>query len=115
MKTLNNLKVIVIFFITITTQAQFPIIRTISYVQTRLINYSFQKGDYIQDTTNQLDSYTGTWKHIGTDKTITLKLTRVNQFLLKEPYDSPDVFYSYLDNIILTYKLEDNNGNIIVN
>ncbi|MDY0091020.1 MAG: hypothetical protein RBR78_11725 [Flavobacteriaceae bacterium] len=112
MKTILKILLIILFFTNVTF-AQFPIVRTVSYEQSRLINYDHQKGDYIKDINNQLDPYVGTWKYIGTDKILTLKLTRVNEFLLKAPNNSPNAYYGYFDEIVLTYKLEDNSGNII--
>ncbi|MDR6968561.1 hypothetical protein J2X31_002584 [Flavobacterium arsenatis] len=103
--------VTIVFLFTISMQAQFPILRTVSYSQTRLVNYSYQNGDYIKDTSDQLNSYIGTWKYFGTNKILTLKLVRINQFFSKIIPTSS--YYYYIDQIVLTYKLEDNNGNII--
>lgn len=114
MKIIIKILAITLFLFANIVQAQFPIVRTVSYAQTRLVTYSVGIGDYIQDTTNQLDSYVGIWKYVGIDKTLTLKLDRVNQFLGKTGSDyNPNHFYIYIDEIILTYKLEDNNGSII--
>lgn len=105
---------IMLTFVCVTMYAQqFPILRTVSYEQRNLFTYNLQSGDYIKDVNNQLDAYVGTWKYISPDRTLTLKMVRINEFLIKNLSNNPDDFYAYKDVIILKYKLEDSNGNVI--
>lgn len=90
-----------------------PVIRTLSYLQTRASSYTPEVGDYFKDFRNQLDPYIGTWKYEDNGKIFTVKLQRVNQLFWGKSYS--DTWYFYFDCIVLTYKLEDNNGNIIYN
>jgi len=111
----KNIKysIILAFVCVIMYAQQFPILRTVSYEQRNLLTYNLQDGDYIKDVNNQLDAYVGTWKYISPDRTLTLKMIRINEFLTKSLSNSPDDFYVYKDVIILKYKLEDSNGNVI--
>ncbi|MDR6967132.1 hypothetical protein J2X31_001139 [Flavobacterium arsenatis] len=88
-----------------------PVVRTLSYLQKRASSYSPESGDYIKDFQNQLSPYIGTWRYEGNGKIFTLKLQRVNKVFWGQSYS--DITYFYSDYIILTYKLQDTNGNII--
>ena len=92
------------FFITCKAQVREPL-RQISQTEHHQPSYDSKIGDYIMDTTNNLDIYEGTWIYNDNQGTVfTLKLQRKNQVL----NDIGNSYYFY-DQIILTYRLEKNN------
>lgn len=105
MKKYIILLLIISFFTTCKAQIRQPQ-REISQTEHHLSSYRPQNGDYIIDTTNNLDIYVGTWIYNDNLGTIfTLKLERKNQVLCETQNNN----YSFYDNIIATYKLEKNN------
>ncbi|MDR6967131.1 hypothetical protein J2X31_001138 [Flavobacterium arsenatis] len=88
-----------------------PVLRTLSYLQKRASSYSPESGDYIKDFQNQLSPYIGTWKYEGNGKIFTLRLQKVNQLFFGQSYS--DITYFYFDALVLTYKLQNNDGSVI--
>jgi len=105
MKIMKNYIILFALFININCKAQIrEPNRILSRSQTQ-ISYDFQNGDYIMDTTNNLNIYEGTWLYNDNHGTIfTLRLQRKNRLL----NDLPGGTYGFDDNIIATYKLEKN-------
>lgn len=105
MKKYSILFLTISFFSTCKVQVREPL-KKISQTEHHLPSYRSQIGDYIMDTTNNLDIYVGTWIYNDNQGTIfTLKLQRKNQVLCETQNNN----YSFDDNIILTYRLEKNN------
>jgi hypothetical protein len=65
---------------------------------------------YVKDIDNEYDQFVGTWKSSLTNKTVTLKITKV----LQKPLQKLNNSY-YSDVLIVQYSIIDNNGNIIEN
>ncbi|WP_366937399.1 DUF6705 family protein [uncultured Flavobacterium sp.] len=90
---------------TLATAQERQVLRTYPQSQAQLPSYDSQNGDYIMDTTNNLNIYEGTWVYNDNLGTIfTLKLRRKDRVLL----DTGNT-YNFADMIISTYKLVKNN------
>lgn len=87
-----------------------PILRTVTLEQSYQENYSLKKGDYIKDSQNTLNKYIGTWTYSNNGTVFTLKLERINVFLI--PMTEGSDFYYYKDIILVRYKLV-RNGQVV--
>ena len=101
----NYILFTIILISAIATAQERQVLRTYPQSQAQLTSYDSQDGDYIMDTTNNLNIYEGTWVYNDSQGTIfTLKLRRKDHVLL----DTGNT-YNFADMIISTYKLVKNN------
>lgn len=91
----------------------FPILRTISFNDAHTDTYWLKKGDYIKDDQNTLDKYVGTWVYSNDNTVFTIRLNRINAFLIPEV--EPGELYFYNDVIVIRYKLLINNNVVFDN
>ncbi|WP_296142895.1 DUF6705 family protein [uncultured Flavobacterium sp.] len=101
----NYILFAIVFISALATAQERQVLRTYPQSQAQLTSYDSQNGDYIMDTTNNLNIYEGTWIYNDNLGTIfTLKLRRKDRVLL----DTGNT-YNFADMIISTYKLIKNN------
>jgi hypothetical protein len=86
-------------------QAQTPPVLQYKTLEDISTSNDINKGDYFRDINNVLDRFTGTWQYQQDNTTFTLKIRKVNQFLIQAPNAD---FYYYQDIILVTYKLVKN-------
>jgi hypothetical protein len=91
-------------------QAQTPPVLQYKTLEDISTSNDINKGDYFRDNNNMLDKFTGTWQYQQDNTTFTLKIRKVNQFLMQAPNAE---FYYYQDIILVTYKLVKNNTVVV--
>ncbi|WP_370515984.1 DUF6705 family protein, partial [Flavobacterium sp. MK4S-17] len=91
-------------------QAQTPPVLQYKTLEDISTSNDINKGDYFRDTNNVLDKFTGTWQYQQDNTTFTLKMRKVNQFLMQAPNAE---FYYFKDIILVTYKLVKNNTVVV--
>ena len=94
---MKNIILILLILFTVSCKSQIYPLRTYTDIP---------DNSYLKDTNNELNDYTGTWKTTWNNKTIYLNISKVIN-----KYRSG--LYSYLDYLIINFKVLDASGNLL--